>query len=30
MEQTKFSALVDEKILFDLNQHSADSGKSIS
>jgi hypothetical protein len=30
MKQAKFSTLVDEKILEDLKNHSAESGKSIS
>jgi hypothetical protein len=30
MAQNKFSTLVDEKILQELKQHSAESGKSIS
>ncbi len=30
MKQTKFSTLVNEQILQELKQHSADSGKSIS
>jgi hypothetical protein len=30
MKQTKFSTLVDEQVLQELKQHSAESGKSIS